>query len=296
MNSLCLCAKFKYIYNIRKKKLLSRSQGLTAAEVVYSSSSSSSSSTLDAHKSSAITLKCHVDGSPIEEIKWLKNGKPVPGLNSIDPLVIRHPTQNDNAVYKCVARNKIGTVISQPYRVEIHANAHNMVHYAVFCEPKITNENHIEQSLLCRYKRNGRVHRKRSASENGTQSLSTISKLKKINVAEEKSATINCDVNRLDRKTNQLSVKWKKDGKVIRQSVLGGIEHGSDSFSGNPLFRDDRIIMDTKNGSITIALAIPSDAGSYEVRYIKLNFMKMKKNISFSEFFMKKFLYRLFSA
>ncbi|XP_055311098.1 tyrosine-protein kinase-like otk isoform X2 [Sitodiplosis mosellana] len=236
---------------------------LTAAEVVYSSSS-----TLDAHKLSAIILKCHVDGSPIDEIRWLKNGKPV---NSIGPLVIRHPTQSDNADYKCMARNKIGTVVSQPYRVEIHANAlqHNMVHYAVFCEPKITNANHIEKSLLCRYERNGRFHRKRSASEGGSQSSSTTSKRKKISVAEDNSVTINCDVNRLDRKANQLSVRWKKDGKVIRQSDIG-----SDSFNGNPMetpsFRDDgRINMDAKNGSITIASTIPSDAGVYECSILR---------------------------
>lgn len=250
----------------KKKKVtiisLSFTTGLTSAEVVYSSSSS-----LDAHKLSAIILKCHVDGNPIDEIHWFKNGKPV---NSIGPLVIRHPTQNDNADYKCVARNKVGTVVSQPYRVEIHANAqHNMVYYAVYCEPMITNANHIENSLLCRYKRNGRFHRKRSASDGGNQSSAT-SKRKKINVAEDNTVTINCDVNRLDRKTNQFSVRWKKDGKVIRQSALN--EHDSDSLSGNPMempsFRDDgRINMNTKNGSITISSTIPSDAGIYEVIY-----------------------------
>lgn len=226
----------------------------------------SSSSAMDAHKSSEIILKCHVDGSPIDEVRWLKNGKPV---NSIGPLVIQHPTQNDNSEYKCMARNKIGTIVSQPYHVEIHANPHNMVHYAVFCEPKITNANHIENSLLCRYKRNGRFHRKRSASE-GSQSSLTTSKRKKINVAEDNSATINCDLNRVDRRANQLSARWKKDGKLIRQSALN--EHGSDSFNGNPmevpLFRDDgRLNMDAKNGSITIASTIPSDGGVYEVSH-----------------------------
>lgn len=206
-------------------------------------------------------------------MRWLKNDKPV---NSIGPLVIHHPTQNDNGQYKCIARNKFGTVVSQPYPIEIHSNVHNDIHYGVFCEPKITNTNQIERSLLCRFKRNGRMHRKRSASDGGSQVPSS-AKRKKINVAEDNSVTINCDVNRLDRKGNQWSVRWRKDGKVIRQSALN--EHGSDLSNSNAmenhLFRDDgRLNMDAKNGSITLSSAIPSDAGIYEVKILLL-FLKI---------------------
>lgn len=233
-------------------------KGLTAAEVVFSSLS-----TLDnVHKSSAITLKCHINGNPIDEVRWLKNGKPVSTKNGL--LVIHHPIQNDNGYYKCMARNKIGVVVSEPYLVEIHANAHNSIHSTMYCEAKIAGTNHNEKSLVCRHKRTVRFHRKRSTSEVGSQ-LSQTSKRKKINVAEDNSATINCDGN---RKGNQVSVRWKKDGKLIRQTVLNEPDNDSSNSNPmeNPLFRDDgRITIHPKNGSITIASAMPSDAGLYEV-------------------------------
>lgn len=221
----------------------------------------SSSSTMDVHKSSAITLKCHINGNPIDEVRWFKNGKP---FNINGPLVIHHPNQNDDGYYKCLARNKIGSIVSEPYLLEIHANAHNSIHSTIICETKFTAIKHIENGLVCRYKRAIRLHRKRSTSDGGSQ-LSQTSKRKKINVAEDNLATINCDGN---RKGNQVSVRWKKDGKIIRQTVLN--EPGNDLSNlnpmENPLFRDDgRITIDPKNGSITIASAIPSDAGIYEV-------------------------------
>ncbi|XP_031627847.1 tyrosine-protein kinase-like otk [Contarinia nasturtii] len=243
---------------------------LTAAEVMYTSSS------LDGHKlssslSSAIILKCHVNANPIDEVRWFKNGKPV---NSIGPLVIRHPTQNNNGNYKCMARNKIGMVVSEPYRLEIHANnAHNAIHYGVSCEPKITrrnttNSNQYEKSLLCRYKRGGRLHRKRSASEGGgSQIASSTSKRKKISIAEDNSATINCDVSRLDRKGNQVSVRWRKDGKVLRQASLNEQSLSHTNTMETPLL--SRVNMDSKNGSITIANTIPSDAGIYECTILR---------------------------
>lgn len=162
-------------------------------------------------------------------------------------------------------------MVSEPYRVEVevHPNAHNAIHYAVICERmmKRTTKN-IEEVLLCSYRRTIRYHRKRSASEEGGSQPPQTSKRKTIKVSENDSATINCNVNRLDRDGNQVTVRWKKDGKVIRQSILN--KQNEDTLNANPietpLFRDDgRINMDSKNGSITILSTIPSDAGIYEV-------------------------------
>lgn len=231
------------------------------AEVVYSSLSS-----IDVHKSASIVLKCHINGNGIEEWRWMKNDKPISSSSIGGALVIRHPSETDTGYYKCAARNKIGTIFSQPYRVEIQANPHNSYHNGILCESKVIGDRPIGSHLVCRYKRSGRLHRKRSALENGSQQLSP--KRKKINVAEDNAATLNCDLNRLDRKSNQLSVKWKKDGKEFRQLILN--EQANDMAHTNlmesSMFRDDgRIIVNPKNGSITINSTIPSDAGVYEV-------------------------------
>lgn len=208
----------------------------------------------------------------------MKNGQPI---DSTASLVLHHPTPNDDANYKCVARNQIGTIVSEPYRVEIHALARNAYHNIVYCEPKITEQR--EKTLICRYKHSGRIHRKRSASDGGSQPTS---KRKKINVAEDNSATINCDASRVDRK-GQVSVRWKKDGKLIRQSVLS--DHTADTSNANslenPLFRDDgRLTLDSKTGSITIASTIPSDAGIYEVSMM-LEIPTRSKSTIFSSLF-----------
>lgn len=166
-------------------------------------------------------------------------------------------------------------------QVEID-NTVNDTHGAFMCDLETTNTSPLETTLMCRYEHindvhNGRFHRKRSASEGGSQLLST-SKRKKISVAENHLATISCDVSRLERKMSQVSVRWKKDGKLIRQSMLN--EPNTDMMSNpmeNPLIRDDgRIIMDSKNGSITITSTIPSDSGIYEV--CLLNFIQINGN------------------
>lgn len=213
-------------------------------------------------------MKCRVDGNRLDEIRWFKDDKP---LKSIGLLMIHHPTQNNNGYYKCIARNKAGMVESKTYHIEIHTNDRNSFHSSeIFCEPVINLANQMEErSLVCRYKHNGsRLHHKRSTTDGGSQSSLSTSKRRKLPIAEDSSATIHCDVSHLDRKANQISVRWKKDNKLIRQWMLNA--PNNDLSNGNPfenpLFRDDgRITMDSKNGSITIAATIPSDSGVYEV-------------------------------
>lgn len=220
---------------------------------------------MEAPKASAtIILKCRIDGNRLDEVRWLKDGKP---LKSIGLLMIHHPTQNNNGYYKCIAHNKAGTIESKPYHIVIHTNGHNTFHLsAIVCEP-ITNPTTQteERSLVCRYKHNGvRLHRKRSTMEVANQ----LSKRHKLTIAEDNSATIHCDVSPLDRKANQASVRWKKDNKLIRQWILNAPNNdiSNGNLFENPLFRDDgRITIDSKNGSIKISTTIPSDSGVYEV-------------------------------
>lgn len=253
------------------------------------SSSSSSSSSIETPKSlTTIILKCRVDGNRLDEIRWYKDDKP---LNAIGLLMIHHPTPANNGYYKCVARNAIGMVESEPYHIEIHTNDHNAIHSSeILCEPAINRANQMkERSLVCRYKHNaGRLHRKRSTTEGGSQSTSLpASKRRKLAIAEDSSVTIHCDVGHADRKANQISVRWKKDNKLIRQSMLNA--PNNDMSNGNPfenpLFRDDgRITMDSKNGSITIAATIPSDSGVYEVSSLHI----MQRKINETSFVMRR--------
>lgn len=237
---------------------------LKSAEIVYIPSSS-----IDTEKQPSITLKCRIVGNLLDSIQWLKNGKP---LNSSNTLVMHHPMPNDNGIYKCIARNKFGSIESQPLHVKIHSNIHNLIHSMWMCDIKINNINAMERILQCRYTHNNRSHRKRSASDGGSQLLSS-SKRKKISVAENNAATINCDVNRLERKTNQISVRWKKDGKLMRQLMLND-NANNDMSNMNPMenrMLDGRIIVDSKNGSMTITSVIPSDSGIYEVSCLLRN-------------------------
>lgn len=252
--------------------------GLRSAEIVHNLLISSSS-TATPKSLTTIILKCRVDGNRLDEIRWYKDDKP---LKSIGLLMIHHPTQTNSGTYKCRAHSAIGMVESEPYRIEIHTNDRNSIHSSseIFCEPIVNHTNEMkERSLVCRYKHNGsRLHRKRSTTEGGSQSSSSSSSLpaskrRKLAIAEDSSATIHCDVSHLDRKASQISVRWKKDNKLIRQSMLNApnndISNGS-PFE-NPHFRDDgRITMDSKNGSITIAATIPSDSGLYEVRVFRI--------------------------
>lgn len=242
--------------------------GLRSAEIVHNPLISSSSSETP-KSSTTIILKCRVDGNRLDEIRWYKDGKP---LNSIGLLMIHHPTPANNGYYKCVAHSAAGTVESEPYHIEIHANDHNAIHLSeILCEPAINRANQmIERSLVCRYQHNGgRLHRKRSTTEGGNQSTSLpASKRRKLAIAEDGTVTIHCDVGHSDRKANQISVRWKKDNKLIRQSMLNAPNNGmsNGNLFENPMFRDDgHIIMDSKNGSITIARTMPSDSGVYEV-------------------------------
>lgn len=281
-----LFAIFRYKFSYRERKFefdsnLNLFAGLRSAKIVYNpltSSLSSSppqplSSPTSSMKASKLTiiLKCRVDGNHLDKIEWFKDGKP---LKSVGLLIIHNPTQNNNGNYKCRAYNVAGMTESEPFHVEIQPyhieqTAHNSFHSSeLFCESADMLDNQIEKrALVCRYKHNSaRLHRKRSTTEVGS-GLSS-SKQRKLKIDEDDSVTMHCDFSHLDRKANQLSVRWKKDNKLIRQFRLNAPNHdvSNEKPFENPLIRDDsRITTDPKNGSIKINSTIPSDSGVYEV-------------------------------
>lgn len=128
--------------------------------------------------------------------------------------------------------------------------------------------------LLCRRNKNRRSHRKRSASDESIQHPEALQRpvRKRANIAEDDSAVLNCDFKHLDRHSPEIGIQWRKDGKLIRQSILNDPNDDAASMNlmENPLFRvDGRISMHSQNGSLIISSTIPSDGGVYECSVFK---------------------------
>lgn len=211
-----------------------------------------------------ILLKCRVDRTKLEKIRWFEDDKPRHSIGSLINL-----TENYNGYYKCTAHNKAGKVESKPYYIEIHTTGHKPRQSTeIFCEPILESTNQLgERSLLCRYKYNGSRLYRRSTSEGESQSSFPILKRRKLKIAEDNPASIHCDELNPNRKANQVSVRWKKDNKLIREVMLNApnIDISSGNVLENPLKSDGRITIDSKNATITISPTIPSDSGVYEV-------------------------------
>lgn len=250
------------------------------ADVAYQSSSGPASKT---HQSSNISLRCRVNGNRLHEVRWLKDNQPAELDSTIEifakshRLNIRHPKKNHSGNYKCLARNSAGSVESEPYRIEIYDDSHSSVRNSLICADLNTkfNENN-KNILLCRRNKNRRSHRKRSASDESIQQPEALQKpvRKRANVAEDNSAVLNCDFKHLDQHSPEISIRWKKDGKVIRQSILNdpNDDVASMNLIENPLFRaDGRISMHSQNGSLIITSTISSDGGVYECSVLKDN-------------------------
>lgn len=241
--------------------------GLDAAKVVYHPADD-----LIKHASSAFTLRCRINGNHLHEIRWIKDNQFVePASKHIEldahRLTIRHPIRGDSGVYKCIARNRIGSIQSKPLKVEfLAADGYHVNRHPLVCARFNRDSTDDSTALLCGYKRNDyRSQAKRSANDE-PEALQKPAR-KRFNVDEARGAILNCDMRHIDRDA-QLIVRWKKDGKLIRQASLNGMSTG-DSINinplENPLLRDDgRLSVHTKNGSLIITSTIPSDSGFYE--------------------------------
>lgn len=234
---------------------------------------------LKTHQTTTISLRCRVNGNHLHEMHWYKDNQPIELDSSIEiikkshRLTIHHPKKQHTGNYKCIARNIIGSIESTPYRIEIYDDNHNSLHSSLVCADLNTKFNENGNILLCR--RNHRMHRKRSASDEPPppppqhHQPDALQKpiRKRISIDESDSTVLNCDLKHLDRRSPDIGVRWKKDGKLIRQSNLNEQIDDTTSINPmeNPLMRSDgRISMHSKNGSLIIAATIPSDAGIYE--------------------------------
>lgn len=245
---------------------------MNLAEVAYQPPLGAASKT---HQSSNIALRCRVKGNRLHEVRWLKDNQPAELDLTIDifakshRLNIRHPKKNHSGNYKCLARNLVGSVESEPYQIEIYDENHSSVRSSLICSDLNKKFKENKNMLLCRRNKNRRSHRKRSASDESIQHPEALQKAvrKRANIAEDDSAVLNCDFKHLDRNSQEISIRWKKDGKLIRQSILNDPNDDATSMNlmENPLFRaDGRISMHSQNGSLIITSTIPSDGGVYE--------------------------------
>lgn len=209
---------------------------------------------------------CNVDGNHIQEIRWLKNeGEVQPQPDRIElkshKLIIRRLNASDNGSYRCLARNKVGTIQSNLYRFEID---HGATRSAAFRCDHSSHKNTVSEALLCRGKRSGGV--KRDADIITADAMKKGDR-KRLSVNENQKAILSCDVKSVDRSGSVVFVKWRRDGKIFRQTKLDGpsSDVADSNLMDNPLQRgDERIVVNNKNGSLIILSTVPSDAGIYE--------------------------------
>lgn len=233
--------------------------GLDAAKVVYHPS-------YDPITTQFI-LRCRINGNHLHEIRWIKDNQFVEPTKRIEidshRLIIRHPSKIDGGIYKCIARNRIGSIQSKPFKVDFSFSDHRLSYECTHSNRKSADDS---SALLCRYQRynDRRLQAKRSADDEPETPHKPARK--RLNVDEARGTVLNCDMRHIDR-GEQLIVRWKKDGKLIRQANLNGLSSDPININPmeNPLLRDDgRLTVHTKNASLIIASTIPSDSGFYE--------------------------------
>lgn len=248
-------------------------KGLKSVQVMYRSSSKK-------HRSN-IVLACNVNGNHVQQIRWFKNDAELqPLVDRIEfeshKLILMNPNAEMDGSYRCTARNQIGTIRSDLYRLEVETDvAEENVHrhqYGFKCAHHphkkvngdgINHANKVSTTLLCRGKRSGfAAHRNADEPDTLKQGAR-----RQLSVHENRQAVLNCDLRHVDKNGDNVLVKWKRDGKSIRQVKLNGpaSDVADTKIMENPTMRsDERISVNNKNGTLIIMATVPTDAGVYD--------------------------------
>lgn len=234
------------------------------------------------HRSN-IVLACNVNGNHIQQIRWFKNDvELMPLIDLVEfeahKLILKNPDHNADGNYRCWARNQIGTIRSDLYRLEVDSDnmalSANRRHYGFKCAHHphkksdadvIVHANKVATTLLCRGKRSG-VAIKRNADQPIPDAIKQGVR-RQLSTHENRQAVLNCDLKHVDKDGDNVLVKWNRDGKLIRQMTLNGpaSDVADTNIMENPMLRsDEHISLNNKNGSLTIASTVPSDAGIYD--------------------------------
>ncbi|KAH8402049.1 hypothetical protein KR009_009485, partial [Drosophila setifemur] len=221
-----------------------------------------------------LLLKCHVDGAsgtsdPLQ-IEWYRNSEKLSTWQNIQldqhRLLVRQPSPADDGLYRCTASNAAGRVMSKQGYV-YQSN--------VKCLPRLPRrknqklpESWNKQTFLCRGKRGG---------SGGLESLPPAPEDLRIVqgptghviIREGEPAALTCLYELPAELQNQrIQLRWRKDGKLLRQVELGGSVPiaGPSSESGkDALLREDaRLVLHKQNGTLSFASIIASDAGQYQ--------------------------------
>ncbi|XP_023037884.1 tyrosine-protein kinase-like otk [Drosophila willistoni] len=229
-----------------------------------------------------LLLKCHVEGASGNEalqIEWYRNSAKLSSWQNIEldehRLLVRQPTGSDDGLYRCIASNAAGRVMSKQGFVYQHQQQQQA---GAKCLPRLKKnqkflpESWGKQIFLCRGKRGGNVEAGLAPSPEGLRLVQGPDD--QITIKEGEPATLSCLYEIPAELQNQrIQLRWRKDGKLLRQVELGaslprgmGNPHNGHSLDGkDALLREDaRLVLHKANGTLSFGTVIASDAGQYQ--------------------------------
>ncbi|CAD7012929.1 unnamed protein product [Ceratitis capitata] len=238
-----------------------------------------------------VTLKCHVEGSSGDgmlEIEWFRNSEKLSTLKNIElqqnRLIIRQPRAADSGLYRCIASNAAGRVMSKkgyvlqwtdkeakglPERDNIGGGGAGGGKSGG-CVPRLKKNQKLpieamSQIFLCRGKRGGQPAEDKlpPITDVAITKGPTNGKIKEFEPIE-----LQC-VHTVPDKYRQVQLRWRKDGKLFR-TVDRGTATTADSTSTPTeaskeltLREDSRIVLSRSNGSLLFSSVFANDAGQY---------------------------------
>ncbi|KAM7346076.1 protein tyrosine kinase 7 [Cochliomyia hominivorax] len=220
-----------------------------------------------------VILKCHVEassGDGLLEIEWFRNSEKLSSLKNIElqenRLIIHNPSNLDGGLYRCIASNAAGRVISRKGYI-LKWSVPKSEHYESSrnCIPRLKKNYIMPESMknmfLCRGKRGGDEDKLPPAEVKITQGPA-----KTVVVKENDAAELTCAYTNSQKPPAEVLLRWRKDGKLFRQIDVAEQTNAQRLVEPNkdPMLREDaRVSIAKENGSLIFTSVIASDAGQY---------------------------------